>query len=209
MEISASFLSIKKDLKENIKTLVDTNIDYLHLDIMDGIFVKNKTWTYSELKTLLDTRKPLDIHLMVSDVKKYVDDFAKLNPEYITFHAEAVSNVKELIYYIHSKGIKVGLSLKPDTNVDTIFDYLPSVDLILLMSVEPGEGGQKFIESTTKKIEYLKKLQPYNHYKIEVDGGINDETIKYCRKSDIIVVGSFITNGNYQDQVNKLKKDSI
>lgn len=205
--ISASFLSIKDNIKDNLKILDKTSISMLHVDIMDGMFVPNKTWNIKEIQNLLDnTFKPKDVHLMVQDIKKYVDDFQLINPEYITFHYEAVDNIKETINYIKSLNIKVGLSIKPNTNVDEIIPFLNDVDLVLVMSVEPGMGGQKFIESSVDKINYLYELRRENnyHYVIEVDGGINDKTSKLCNKADILVIGSFITNGNYQEQIDKV-----
>lgn len=205
--ISASFLSIKDNIKENIKKLDNTSIDMLHVDIMDGIFVPNKTWNIDEVKELLvDTKKKKDIHLMVNDVKKYIDDFKILKPEYITFHYEAIDNIFDTIRYIKSLNIKVGLSIKPNTNIEDIKPYLKYLDLVLVMSVEPGKGGQKFIESSIDKIDYLynERINNNYHYLIEVDGGINDITSKLCNKADILVIGSFITNGDYQEQIDKI-----
>ena len=205
--ISASFLSIKDNIKSNIKKLDNTSIDMLHVDIMDGIFVPNKTWNIDEVKELLvDTKKKKDIHLMVNDVKKYIDDFKILKPEYITFHYEAIDNIFDTIRYIKSLNIKVGLSIKPNTNIEDINPYLKYLDLVLVMSVEPGMGGQKFIESSIDKIDYLynERINNNYHYLIEVDGGINDITSKLCNKADILVIGSFITNGDYQEQINKI-----
>ena len=210
--ISASFLSIKDNIKENINKLDQTSIDMLHVDIMDGKFVSNKTFSIDEVKYLLnDTKKSKDIHLMVNDVLKYIDDFKVLNPEYITFHYEAVNNHMDIINYIKSLNIKVGLSIKPNTRVDSILPYLDYLDLVLVMSVEPGRGGQSFIESSIDKINYLYELRKKNnyHYTIEVDGGINDVTCEYCKNADILVIGSFITNGNYQEQIDKIKVKTL
>lgn len=206
MKISASFLSIKDNIKENIKKLDNTRIDYLHLDIMDGKFVPNETWNLTELKDLLEGHnKPLDVHLMVDNVYSYIDKFAKLNPEFITFHYEAVEDPYLVVDYIKSYDIKAGISIKPDTDVKVLDDLLDYVDLILIMSVEPGNGGQKFIETTYEKVKYLKERKKCYKYLIEVDGGINDTNIKNL-KCDIAVVGSFITNSdNYAEQLNKLK----
>ena len=205
--ISASFLSIKDNLKENIKKLDNTTIDMLHVDIMDGIFVPNKTWNNYEVKELLnDTQKEKDVHLIVNDVKKYIDDFKIINPTYITFHYEAVDNIFDTIRYIKSLNIKVGLSIKPNTLIKDIVPYLEYLDLVLVMSVEPGYGGQTFIDSSINKINDLYELRNSNnyHYLIEVDGGINDKTAKMCNKADILVIGSFITNGNYDEQIKKI-----
>lgn len=206
MKISVSFLSIKDNIEENIKKLDNTTVDFLHVDIMDGIFVSNTTKQIDEIyKLLKDTKKPKDVHLMVSNIKKYVDEFTKLNPTYITVHLEALTNPIEEINYIKSKGVKVGLSIKPNTDFNELLPYLNYVDLILIMTVEPGMGGQKFIDEQINKIDRLKKYQEKYHYLIEVDGGINDETIKLCN-SDIAVIGSYITaSDNYQVQIDKVK----
>ena len=205
MKISTSILSVENDyIKDAIDKLNNTNTDYIHLDIMDGIFVPNENWSYEFLKErLVDNKKPLDVHLMVSDVKKYIDLFSNFNPVFITFHYEAISEVGSVINYIKSKNIKVGLAIKPATDVSEIVDYLPYVDLALVMSVEPGKGGQTFIENSVNKIEDLYKIrenQGYN-YLIEVDGGINSETIV-----DIAVAGKYVTSNDYQDSLNNLKK---
>ncbi|MDD4719027.1 MAG: ribulose-phosphate 3-epimerase [Bacilli bacterium] len=209
MKISASFLSIKENLKGNIELLDKTNIDYLHLDIMDGEFVKHTTYSIEDIKKILsNTNKPKDVHLMVNNVIKYIDDFKQLNPEFITFHLEATNNPIEIINYLKELGIKIGISIKPKTPIDILLPYLSVIDLILIMSVEPGRGGQDFIMSSVDKINYLNVLREENNYNfvIEVDGGINDKTIKHCKNADIVVVGSYITNGNdYQIQINKLK----
>ena len=143
MKISASFLSIKDNLKENIARLTQADIDYLHLDIMDGSFVLNKTWDIEQIKGIINYNKPLDIHLMVDDVYKYIDQFQVLNPIYITFHYEINYDIMKVIEYIRQYGIKVGLSIKPETDVEKILPYLPYVDLVLVMSVDPGAGGRQ------------------------------------------------------------------
>ena len=209
MKLSASILSIQydTDIKEKISILINCPIDYLHLDIMDGNFVPNKKWEYNEIETLLPKDcKNLDVHLMVNDVKKYISDFSALNPQYITFQLETVSNPIEMINLIKTKNIKVGIALKPNTSIDSLRSYLDLIDLVLVMSVEPGLGGQKFLDESIKKIEQLYDIREKNNYKyvIEVDGGINDKKINYCQKCDIVVVGSYITNGNYEEQIKKL-----
>ena len=197
MKISASFLTI--DNIDNVNKLVDCDIDYLHLDIMDGIFVNNKNEVIN-----ITNKKPLDVHLMVNDVYKYIDVYKNLNPTFITFHYEAVTNVLEVVNYIKKFNIKVGLSIKPSTKVEEIIPYLPYLDLVLVMSVEPGQGGQSFIMDTVDKIKKLKELK--GNYLIEVDGGINDNTINLVNDADIIVVGSYITSGNYEERIKNLKE---
>ncbi len=197
MKISASFLTI--DNIDNVNKLVDCDIDYLHLDIMDGIFVNNKNEVIN-----ITNKKPLDVHLMVNDVYKYIDTYKNLNPTFITFHYEAVVDVLEVINYIKKFNIKVGLSIKPSTKVEEIIPYLPYLDLVLVMSVEPGQGGQSFIMDTVDKIKKLKELK--GNYLIEVDGGINDNTINLVNDADIIVVGSYITSGDYEERIKNLKE---
>ena len=197
MKISASFLTI--DNIDNVNKLVDCDIDYLHLDIMDGMFVNNKNEVIN-----INNKKPLDVHLMVNDVYKYIDTYKNLNPLFITFHYEAVTDVLEVVNYIKKFNIKVGLSIKPSTKVEEIIPYLPYLDLVLVMSVEPGQGGQSFIMDTVDKIKKLKELK--GNYLIEVDGGINDNTINLVNDADIIVVGSYITSGDYEERIRNLKE---
>lgn len=206
MMISTSILSIKDNIKDNVLKLNNTDTTYIHLDIMDGLFVPNKTWEYNELKDILnDNTKPLDVHLMVSDVIKYIDEYCNLNPEYITFHLEAVNNVKEVIDYIHSKNIKVGISIKPNTDIQDLIPYLSDIDMVLLMSVEPGMGGQSFIDSSYERLNKLNELKSKYKFLIEIDGGINESNIDTLNGVDIAVVGSYITSSdNYQEQIDKL-----
>ena len=210
MKIAASFLDIKEPKMEELKYLDSLDIDYIHLDVMDGIFVENKTYTYEEFYDITRfTTKPKDIHLMVSDVKKYIDEFAQMKPKFITFHYEAVSEVSSVINYIKELGIGVGISIKPTTDVSEVVKYLPYLDLILVMSVEPGRGGQAFIEESIKKIEQLYTLREKEnyHYQIEVDGGINDETIEIVRTAgvDMVVSASYLHGGNMQEKIDILR----
>lgn len=206
MKISSSILGIKNDIQK-IKLLSNTETDYIHLDVMDGIFVDNCVLNYEEcLEISKVINKPLDIHLMVDSPKKYIDNFKELNPIYITFHYEINDNIDELISYIKNLNIKVGLSIKPQTDIKNIYKYLDKIDMILIMSVNPGYGGQAFISSTNDKINELYNFRKDNNLKflIEVDGGINEINIKNL-KCDIAVVGSYITNSeNYQEQIKKI-----
>jgi len=208
MKIAASFLSIKENIKENINLLTETDIDFLHLDIMDGLFVSNKTWDIEEIKQIISYKKPLDVHLMVNDVEGYIAKFKTINPEFITFHYEVSCDIMKIINILKTLNIKVGLSIKPDTKVDEIEKYLSYLDLVLVMSVEPGKGGQKFIPTAVEKIEKLDNLRKENNYRylISVDGGINIDTISEVKKSDIIVIGSYLTNGNYKENLKKVKE---
>ena len=190
-----SFLKTRLTPQETISELNWTSCDYLHIDVMDGVFVDNETMHIDEITLLLrENIKPLDVHLMCSDLKKYIPLYADLMPKYITFHLEAVDNVDEIINYIHSYGIKCGISIKPETSVDELLPYLDNIDLVLVMSVNPGLGGQTFMMESIDKINKLRKLNKGN-FKISVDGGINNETIKYV-DVDIAVSGSYVCMSN-------------
>lgn len=208
--ISTSILSIKDNLEENILKLDKTTTDFLHIDIMDGTFVQNNTASYDVYESLLkDINTPLDVHLMVKNVEEYVSLYKNLSPVIITFHYEAVDNHLELINYIKSLNIKVGMSLKPQTSINDIKELLPYLDLVLVMSVEPGCGGQEFIYDSLNKINELHDIRKENNYSylIEVDGGVNDITSKLCLNADILVVGSFITNSDdYEANIEKIRK---
>lgn len=211
MKVSTSILSIKSNLSDNIKILDKSGTDYIHLDIMDGNFVTNKTWDYSDIKDILkDISTPVDVHLMVSNLDYYIDNFSKINPNNITFHLEATDNINKYINLIKEKNIKVGLAIKPNTDINLIIPYLEYLDLVLVMSVEPGAGGQKFIDSSCDKIKLLKEIKElygYN-YIIEVDGGINADTVKLVAIAgvDLVVSGSYITNSDdYKERIDTLK----
>ncbi len=205
MKISTSMLSIENNFEYHMNELNNSKSDYFHLDVMDGNFVLNNSIIKMD-ELLKFNSKPIDIHLMVTDPKYYIDKYKIYNPKFITIHIE-LGNVKEIISYIKDSNIKAGIAINPDTNLNEIYNYLDEIDLILVMSVEPGMGGQTFISDTTKKIDDLIKLRhekKYN-YLIEVDGGINSNTIKLVDEVDIVVSGSFLTNGNIDDNIVKLK----
>lgn len=208
--ISTSILSIKDNLKANLEKLDISSTDFMHVDVMDGIFVKNTTVGYDVYEEVLENcNTPLDVHLMVSDVKSYIDDYRELKPVIITFHYEAVNNHRDVIDYIKSCGIKVGMAIKPDTMIEEIIDFLSYLDIVLVMSVEPGSGGQEFIYDSLVKINELDKIRKEKNYSylIEVDGGVNDITSKLCYNADIVVAGSFITDSDdYEEQIQKIKK---
>ncbi|MBR2588643.1 MAG: ribulose-phosphate 3-epimerase [Bacilli bacterium] len=207
MKITGSFLKIEDD-KEKIKTLAQET-DQIHFDIMDGIFTENKTLEIDKVKeNLVNLKSDIDIHLMVKNVKEYVDKVLIFNPQVITFHIEASENPNEFINYIKGKKVKVGIAINPKTNLEKIYPYLKSIDLVLIMSVQAGKGGQKFIDISSRidDIYNYRKKNKLN-YIIEVDGGINNETIKKVKKADLIVVGSYITDSNnYKKQVEELRK---
>lgn len=209
MKVAVSYLKSKYDLDETIKRINETDADYIHVDVMDGEFVQNKTYEYEELENILkETNKPLDVHLMVQNPIKYIMNYKSLNPEFITVHSEINKDLNDFIDLIHSYNIKAGISIKPKTTIESIEKYLDKVDNILIMSVEPGKGGQKFLESIVYKIDILNKLKEEKNYNyvISVDGGINNETVKKVQKADFVISGSYIcTSDNYQKKINELK----
>ncbi|HJJ17353.1 MAG TPA: ribulose-phosphate 3-epimerase [Bacilli bacterium] len=209
IKVSVSFLKSKYSHKETINLIENSNCDYIHVDVMDGNFVVTKTEDL--IKYLINSKKKLDVHLMVEEPLDYINDYAKLNVEYITIHSEINKDLSNLIDYIHSLNIKCGLAINPETDINKIEPYLSKIDQVLIMSVHPGAGGQKFIDSSIDKINILDNLRSINNYKyiINIDGGVNKETISAIKKTniDMVVSGSFITlSDNYQTQIDILKK---
>lgn len=218
VEISTSILNVKKeDIIKKIYNLEVAGTNYFHIDVMDGKFVKNNTLdlmlTYSEyIKQISNI--PLDVHLMVEDVENFIKSYSILEPSIITFHLEACKSKEEifkLIGDIKECGSKVGISIKPNTDIEKVKEFLPYIHICLIMTVEPGEGGQKLIPSTINKIQLLKKYIEKNNLEtyIEADGGINLENIEILKKSgvDIIVSGSAIVNAeNERDIILKMKE---
>ena len=204
MTISCSYLS-SNDKERVINELNKTNVDYIHLDIMDGKFTENETLDFNTLRNYVyENTKKLDVHLMVKDVKLYTELYSLLNPEYITFHLE-IGNTKELINYVKNKNIKVGLAINPNTDINEIKPFINDIDLILVMSVYPGKGGQTFIESSIDKIKEIRKIN--KDIIISVDGGINNTNINKIKEvgASICVVGSYITNNNIKEKIEELK----
>ncbi len=206
MKVSVSILSSKIKASDITKKLDSTCADYIHLDIMDGKFTENKTWTLSEVKKIISYSKlPLDVHLMVNNPEKYIEDYAMMNTSYLTFHYEAVKDVEEMINKVKEYGLKVGVSICPDTNVEVLFPYLNQIDQVLVMSVVPGKSGQSFIETSPEKIKKLKEeiLKQNTKTIISVDGGINNETGLLCKEAgvDMLVSASYI----HQDIIQNTK----
>ena len=208
MKVSASFLS-SKNIPQDLIKLDHTDLDYVHVDIMDGKFVSNKTMPFSQMKHIGQyTSKRLDVHLMVEEPSKYIPLYAELNAEYITFHIEVLEDIQKDLDLIRNFSIKSGLAIKPDTKVSTLIPYLPYIDLILVMSVEPGEGGQAFIPETEQKLKEVRDLVNTYHFPIvvNVDGGVNDKTIAMCRDADMVVAGSYIIKGeDFQEKITSLR----
>ena len=208
MKISTSILNTK-DKYNSIIELNNTDTNYIHLDIMDGIFVSNKKFTIEEInKISLITKKPLDVHLMVSDPLKYINNIKNFsNINNITFHIEINQDISKIISTIKKLNIKCGIAINPSTQIDKIIPYLKNIDIVLIMSVNPGYGGQEFID-ITHKIKEISKYNKQNSFIIEVDGGINNLNIKRIKEAGAttVVVGSFITNGNYEERIKILKQ---
>lgn len=205
IKISPSILA-SNDRTKSIEKLNNTTADYIHIDTMDGKFVNNTQMPIKEIIELEKiSKKPLDIHLMVNNPLEYIKQLQNKNIKYITFHLEIKENIKEIITSIKKLNYKVGIAIKPTTQIEQIKPYLNMIDLVLIMSVEPGYGGQKFIKNSIEKAITLKKLD--NNIKIEMDGGINNTNINKIKKYvDIAVVGSYITNNNnYNQAINNLK----
>lgn len=218
VEISTSVLSVKRE--GAIKVLYNLEMahtDYYHIDVMDGKFVENDTREVmleyaNTIKQISNI--PLDVHLMVNDLKENIDEYIGLEPNIITFQIEACKDnngVTDIINYIKKNNIKVGIAIKPSTNIKEIYEYLPYIHTVLIMTVEPGKGGQKLIPETVDKVQELKRYIDENNIDIdiEVDGGINSENAKELQEkgANILVVGTSIINSeNYTDTINDLKK---
>lgn len=218
VEVSVSILNVKDDKAiQTLYNLETAGVNYFHIDVMDGKFVKNDTTNkmleFSEYLNQI-SNLPLDVHLMVEDLESYIKSFAIFEPNIMTFHLEAAKSKEEIFKWIkllNENNIRVGISIKPNTKVEDIYDYLPFVHLVLVMTVEPGEGGQKLLPDTIEKIKELKKYINENNLEvdIEADGGINTENAEIVKKAgaNILVSGSAIVNAtDYKEVVNKLKK---
>lgn len=205
MKIATSILAAN-DRIASIKKLNNTNTDYIHIDVMDNKFVPNYQLPIDEVNELNNyTKKPFDIHLMVEDPTDYINNINLSNTKCITIHVELEKDISNLINLIKSKNIEVGLAIKPKTNIDIVDKYINDIDKIIIMSVEPGFGGQKFISESLTRIKKIREKR--KDIIIEVDGGINKETINDVKDIvDIAVVGSYITNSNnYNEAINSLK----
>ena len=214
IKISPSILSADfSQLGNEIKRLEDGGADMIHVDVMDGHFVPNLTIGPPVIKALRNyTKLPFDVHLMIAPVHKYIKNYAEAGADIITIHPEATDNLKESINHIKELGKKVGVSLNPDTKIDVIKEFLNEINLVLIMSVHPGFGGQKFISEVLIKIKELKKIKDQQNlnFDIEVDGGINFDNSKLAIEAgaNILVSGTTIfknNNGNIKKNIDTLK----
>ena len=208
--LSADFNNLLKD----IKLVESLGAEYLHFDVMDGHFVPNISFGQPVLKSIAFSHKMInDVHIMISDPLHYAPEFVAAGSNILTFHYEACksdSEVQEVIDLIHKCGAKAGLSIKPNTKVEVLVPFLKSLELVLVMSVEPGFGGQKYIDSATSKIKFLRQYIDEHKLNclIEVDGGINEETAKIAKEAgvDILVAGSYLFgHEDIKDRIEKIR----
>lgn len=218
VEISTSLLSVEPE--NSVKTMYNLEVahtDYYHIDVMDGKFVENNTLEKmlsftNQIKQISNI--PIDVHLMVEEVKNYINAYIPFSPNRITFHYEACKSKEEVlnvIKKIKENGIKVGISVKPDTPIEEVYEFLSMIHMVLVMTVEPGKGGQKLIPETLEKVKTLNKYRAENNldFDIEADGGINLETIQSVRDAgvDIAVVGNgIIKTEDYSKTIRLLKQ---
>ena len=204
--LSADFANLERD----IKAVEKAGADWIHVDVMDGHFVPNITIGVPVVKSIRTvTNLPLDVHLMIKNPEKYIEAFAKAGANILTFHYEAVakSEISQVIKLIKSFGVKAGMSIKPKTPANDILDFLQDLDLLLVMTVEPGFGGQKFMQDCAEKIPTIKKSANDNLI-IQVDGGINNQTAKICTDfgASSLVAGTYIYKSeNYKQAIQSLK----
>tara|TARA_B100000029_G_scaffold242219_1_gene239510 strand:+ start:667 stop:1326 length:660 start_codon:yes stop_codon:yes gene_type:complete len=215
IQVSPSILAADfSKLGDEIKRLEDGGADMIHVDVMDGHFVPNLTLGPPVIKSLRKyTKLPFDVHLMINPVQKYIKDYSDAGANIITFHPEATENILETINQIKSLNKKIGISLNPNTEINVVEEHLDKIDLILIMSVHPGFGGQKFISDVVHKIKDLDKIRKERNLslKIEIDGGINFETSKIAidAGADILVSGTTIfkeNNGDLKKNIKTLKQ---
>lgn len=211
MKVSVSFLNVqKKNILWVISKLDKTDVDFIHVDVMDGKYVRGKANLYSDIKDIGSyTRKRLDIHFMVNKPLKMIDDYALLNVFCMTFHMNIKNDLDDVINRCHAYGIKVGIAVNPEDDLELVYPYLNKIDLVLIMSVHPGLPGQEFIKEVIPKIKALRKKikEEKLNILISVDGGVNLENKDKLHDADILVSGSAVTNSsNYIEVIDNLKK---
>lgn len=211
VKVAPSILSADfAHLGQEIKDITAAGANLVHLDIMDGHFVPNLTFGPALIKSIRSfTEIPFDVHLMLTNPQNFIEPFAKADADMITIHLESDDNIQDTISIIKKFGCKAGLSLRPKTNINKLIPFLPMIDLVLIMSVEPGFGGQTFQKEALKKIADLKDLIGQKPVQISVDGGVNDITAPACRLAgaDILVAGNYIfKSDDYAKAIERLKK---
>ena len=210
VKIAPSILSADfARLGDEVKAIADDGADYIHIDVMDGHFVTNIKFGPAVVKAVRPyTDKVFDVHLMIEPVTAYIEPFVKAGADIVTVHAEADKHLDRLLQYIKSFGVKAGVSLNPSTPENVLEYVLDKIDLVLVMTVNPGFGGQSFISSQLKKIERIKSMIGSRPIELEVDGGVNPETARLCRAAgaDVLVAGSAVFgNGKYAENIRVLK----
>ncbi len=214
IKISPSILSADiLKLEEEVRSLDLNGVDYIHIDIMDGHYVPNITFGPNIVKSLRKvTSKILDVHLMIKPVKKYINEFVEAGSDIITFHPEADDNPEQIIKMISDAEIKAGIAIHPNVNIADFDHLLSKVQQVIVMTVTPGFGGQKFMHEQVKKVKDLDEIRKNNNYNYEiaVDGGVNNENAKICKDNgaDVLAVGSYLLSqnqNNYYEIINSLR----